>query len=218
MKNKQSGHKRTDPQSASQVQTEQNINVNLGAEMENLKVSGTFCNKCKEDFETQIVYNIHMKTKHSTQWNCNQCAFQASTRDILMKHCKLTPGHHPTKQRLGQAGVMECYTCKGEFRSYHDLMNQRKEENPSHKKCRYFLKGECHFSSDECWYLHENKHEEISGVEDTQDNIQCFVCKSNFGSKYDLLEHKKKQYPSKGSHKKKTIESVSMLIPRKNNH
>ena len=76
-----------------------------------------------------------------------------------MNHCKQTKGHQPSnqKQRLGQTGVLECYTCRGEFRSYHNLMTHRKEEHPFHKKCRYYLKGECAYSSDECWYLHEDK-------------------------------------------------------------
>ena len=43
-----------------------------------------------------------------------------------------------------------------ELRSYYDLMEHRKEEHPSFKKCRYITKGECMFSSNECWYLHED--------------------------------------------------------------
>ena len=102
-----------------------------------------------------------MKTEHSKQWNCDLCDFQASTRQVLMKPCKLTPGHLPSQQKLGQTGVLECYTCKHEFRNYHDLMTHRKEEHPSHKKCRYFIKGECNFSAEDCWYLHEETQKKL---------------------------------------------------------
>ena len=216
-KHKQSGHKRLNPQSPPKVQTEKTITINQGLVCE--VCSETFndlntakdhtkihkkqnkydnCEICQEDFETQAEFERHMKDQHSKQWNCEECDFQASSRNILMNHCKLSPGHHPSKgqkQRLGQTGVLECYTCQHEFRSYHDLMNHRKEEHPSHKKCRYFIKGTCHFSGDECWYIHEDTVDtsevEIEGGE------TCFVCKQIFPTKHDMMEHKKKNHPSK---------------------
>ena len=126
-KHKLSGNKRDGPQSISLVQKEQNIKVNLETQMENLKVSENQCDKCQEDFLTSVDLESHMKSHHSKQWNCNHCSYQASNRALLMNHCKLVPGHKPSKQRMGQNGVMTCYTCKDEFRSYHELMNHRKE-------------------------------------------------------------------------------------------
>ena len=94
--------------------------------MQSLKVSETLCKICQEVLDNDIDLQRHMKTKHSEQWNCDKCDFQASTREILMKHCK-SSGHNPSKLRLGQTGVLECYTCRNEFRSFNDLMNHRKE-------------------------------------------------------------------------------------------
>ena len=150
-KNKQQGHKRDGPQSASVVQTGDDITVNLEAQMGSLKVTESFCDKCQEDFHTTVDFESHIKKMHSKQWNCDKCSLQASTRIILMNHCKKQPGHTPSnQQRHGQTGVMECYTCRSEFRNYHNLMTHRKEDHPSHKKCRYFLKGECKFSGEDC--------------------------------------------------------------------
>ena len=149
------------------------------------------CEKCQEEFDDETSFYNHIKIKHSKQWNCEQCSFQASTRGILMNHCKLTSGHQPSKQRLGQTGVIECFTCRHEFRSYHDLMNHRKEEHPSHKKCRYFLKGECKFEGKDCWYLHEDRPMNGTHVTEVNSGIQCYICKNNFFSKFDLMEHKK---------------------------
>ena len=133
-----------------------------------------------------------MKIKHSLQWNCNQCDFQATTRSILMNHCKMTRGHTPSKQRLGESGVVECFTCRSEFRSYHDLMNHRKQQHPSHKRCRYYLKGECKFSRDECWYLHEEKGQ-TQNIEAKVEEM-CFVCKINFANNFDLEKHKQEKH------------------------
>ena len=158
-----------------------------------------YCDICQEDLFKKYDFILHNKNVHSNQWNCQECDFQASTREILLKHCKIAVGHQPSmgqKQRLGQTGVMECYTCKSEFRTYHDLMNHRKQEHPSHKKCRYYVKRECVFSSDECWYLHEDN---VNGnpLLNNHQSFQCFVCKNEFMSKHDLMDHKKKHHPSK---------------------
>ena len=198
-KNKQNGHKRDGPHSSPLRHKEGEVTVNLAANMEKLKVSDLKCDKCQEKFEERGELIRHIKNRHSLQWNCDQCSFQANTRAVLMNHCKQTQGHLPSnqKQRVGQTGVLECYTCKGEFRSYHNLMKHRKEEHPSHKKCRYYLKGECAFSSEECWYLHEDKVDSDNHVSNTATEFQCFVCNNIFISKYDLMKHKRENHPSK---------------------
>ena len=198
-KHKQNGHKRDGPHSSPLKQKEQDSTVNLEAHMESLKVTEFSCDKCQDTFSEKESLENHMKNRHSLQWNCDQCDFQANTRVILMNHCKLAQGHQPSKQnqRLGQTGVIKCYTCNGEFRSYHNLMSHRKEEHPSHKKCRYYLKGECAFSSEDCWYLHEDKVSNANSSPNNVTEFQCFVCKNTFMSKYDLMQHKRKHHPSK---------------------
>ena len=180
-KHKGNGHNQTELESSPDVDKESGVNVHLVKHMESLSVSESQCDICQEKCVTKEDLDRHMKNRHSKQWNCDQCDFQASSRSILMNHCKLTKGHQPSKQRQrqGQTGVLECYTCKSEFRNYHDLMEHRKEEHPSHKKCRYFIKGECKFSSHECWYLHEES-----------DN-------------YNESEHKKKDHHARNNHPSK---------------
>ena len=169
--------------------------------MKSLTVTEIQCEKCHEDFDNKEDLERHVKNKHSIQWNCEQCAFQASTRYILMNHCKLTPGHQPSKQRqrLGQTGALECYTCKSEFRNYYDLMNHRKQEHPSHKKCRYYLKGECNFSASECWYLHEERSATETNIED-----MCDKCNMVFSSYHKLTEHKKREHLNRNLNISKT--------------
>ena len=205
-KHKGTGHKRTGPQSAPLVQGDTDLSLNLEEHMENLSVSESHCDICQDEFESKEELERHVKNKHSKQWNCDTCAFQASSRSILMNHCKLTKGHQPSKQRqrLGQTGVLECYTCKSEFRSYHDLMNHRKEEHPSHKQCRYFVKGECKFSGDECWYVHERS----SLISESGE--KCFECKVSFPSKYTLMEHKKKDHQSRNKHSSTATKEINL--------
>ena len=217
-KQKSNGHNRASPQSEPISQKDHTSIVNLGqicdicshvtdnthdleAHMDTHKKcqKEVSCNQCEESFEDNSDLKNHIENEHSKQWNCNDCDFQATTRQILLNHCKQAQGHHPSKrqkQRLGQTGVLECYTCQAEFRNYHDLMSHRKEDHPSNKTCRYYIKGECHFSAEECWYLHKVKPN--SGDSDERNaEFQGFVCKNIFSSKYDLMEHKKKNHPSK---------------------
>ena len=193
-KHKQSGHRRDGPQCAPVAKSAESVNENLERHMESLKVSEIQCEKCQEEFVNQSDLDRNMKNKHSKQWNCDQCDFQANNRAILMNHCKLTKGHLPSRQnqRSGQTGVLECYTCKSEFRNYHDLMTHRKEEHPSHKKCRYFLQGSCNFSKEECWYLHEDGSNHANNPDVS---FQCNVCKINFTSIPELKKHMEKHPP-----------------------
>ena len=76
-------------------------------------------------------------------------------------------------------------------------MNHRKEGHPSKKKCRYFAKGECNFSAEECWYIHGDTSNVDTDDIDDLNTFECFICKNMFSSKYDLMEQKKKHHPSK---------------------
>ena len=76
-------------------------------------------------------------------------------------------------------------------------MNHRKEEHPFKKKCRYFAKGECNFSSEDCWYVHGEDGKDDTNTNQVEEDFECFVCKNLFPSKYDLMEHKKKHHLSK---------------------
>ena len=76
-------------------------------------------------------------------------------------------------------------------------MTHIKEEHPSHKECRYYLKAECVFSSEKCWYLHEDKVSNVNSGFKSGTEFQCFVCKKTFMSKYDLMQHKRNHHPSK---------------------
>ena len=112
-----------------------------------------------------------------------------------MNHCEKTAGYKPSRGQRSKLGVLKCYTCNLEFRSYHDLMEHRKEEHPSHKTCRYFIKGECLFSAEECWYLHEDRS--ATNNSGPHKDEKCYGCKTTFPTKFDLMERKKTSHMCK---------------------
>ena len=88
---------------------------------------------------------MHQKSHHQVRlkindrmYSCDDCHFKATKAIYLKKHARSTM-HKPSDHSE------VCYTCKKEFKSYILLMNHIKEDHPSNKMCRYYLKGECIF-------------------------------------------------------------------------
>ena len=81
------------------------------------------CNACNLDFEKSLELEMHKIEQHETpqrsdEWNCNDCAFQASVPTELMKHLKLTShqlSSDITEKRKVFQDYKQCYTCNLEF-------------------------------------------------------------------------------------------------------
>ena len=110
-------------------------------------MSNKKCQSCEKEFKTQVHLDNHMAEFHkespqkfTKQYNCKDCSFQADNWSSLKRHIQILK-HNPSDFSE------KCYTCQAEFTSYWTLMNHRREEHPSNKKCRYFFKQECSFSA-----------------------------------------------------------------------
>ena len=115
-----------------------------------------------------------------------------------MKHLKLT-AHQPSpkikdKKKLFQ-DYRRCYTCDLEVDGYWNLMNHRKTEHPSNKKCRNFPDGNYTFGKD-CWYVHA---EELMDVDESfkqdEQKHKCYICHIEFETKDRFKKHKKLEHP-----------------------
>ena len=149
------------------------------------------CDICEKSFTTKVQLVNHKAREHEItltemkQYNCNDCAFQCDSWVELKKHSKITR-HKPRDQNE------TCYTCNQEFSSYRQLMNHRKLVHPSKKTCRYFLKQECVFDEDSCWYVHKKENtEKNEGV-----YFKCDDCESIFPHTSELMKHKKQMHKS----------------------
>ena len=164
-----------------------------------------YCDLCDEEFFNEQGLWTHNKNEHDTsrdskQWNCYDCGFESTTSTSLMNHCK-KQGHQPSKTvQDGRGKLITCNNCQQDFTSFWNLMNHRKLMHPSNRKCRDFVKGECQ-RGDLCWYVHDNVME--LGSQNPQkfpppspDKITCYVCKCEFSSKNEMMNHKKKEHPS----------------------
>ena len=161
------------------------------------------CEECGKEFVSKKKLENHMEYHHkkceepaqtdqtSRQYNCEDCPFQGENGLELKKHIVRTK-HSPSEY------CEKCYTCKKEFSSYWHLMNHRKMEHPSNKKCRYYLNEMCRFDAETCWYKHEAESmenvQESSSIENS-----CKDCGKTFLSKSDMMKHRKSEHKSKVS-------------------
>ena len=104
------------------------------------------CKSCDFSFENKIELEKHITDghtiiQHADEWNCDTCAYQASTPAYLMNHLKET-SHKPSPTIKDRRAVFQdyrkCYTCKLEFDGYWNLMNHRSNVHPSNKKSRIY--------------------------------------------------------------------------------
>ena len=147
------------------------------------------CSKCDDKFLTKKELSSHIERDHkksfagaNKDYNCNDCFLQFENSLQLKKHAERTmhtPNEHDEK----------CFTCEKLFPSYRQLMNHRKSEHPSNKKCRYFLQDQCKFNENVCWYSHEKNTKSEADVSSSEN--ACNECDANFTSKKELMKHKK---------------------------
>ena len=144
------------------------------------------CVECDAEFSTEVQLRNHAGIHHqddsvkARQFNCDDCAFQGENSLELKRHVQRTK-HNPSEYKE------ECHTCKKEFTSYWLLMNHRKSEHPSNKKCRYFKLEQCNFNAKTCWY----KHTAEDRYESHQNEEGCNFCELIFRSKSELMKHMK---------------------------
>ena len=146
----------------------------------------------------------HIATEHNpkdiddSKLTCTHCDFQTNSGPVLLKHLVERQGHQPARPgMLDSSHIIQCRNCKIYFKSKHTLMEHRKIHHPSNRKCRDFLKGECQRSENDCWYVHKfNDGIEDSNSKSKDNKINCFVCKKEFKTTYDMHDHKKKDHPS----------------------
>ena len=90
-----------------------------------------------------------------------------------------------------QVGGIKCKNCGETFNDKRDLMNHRKCMHPSTvAPCRNKLAGKCDFSDEMYWWSHEQKER------DSHDSFKCYICNELFGSKANMMTHRKADHSS----------------------
>ena len=145
------------------------------------------CVKCNFKTHTQMHLNEHIEEKH-IEFNCEECPFQATAQVELNKHINLK--HRSKGQKLED--VIKCKHCDEQFSAIWNLMYHRKQ---AHRNTVAFCKNKladiCKFTSEKCWWNHE-RNNSVQNIT----IIECFICNQTFGTKSEMMVHRKKVHAS----------------------
>ena len=112
------------------------------------------CRTCCKDFIYRIDLKKHINESHKTHKPCrnmDSCTFRV---------CRFNHKVYPL-------GHQVCYECGKSFKTVHELMRHRKA---THKAvlCKDFLKGNCDYPGEECYYTHTNQTQSHASQSETQ--------------------------------------------------
>ena len=162
---------------------QQNVHTN-GITVENVAVHR--CYKCGYKALNDFLLRRHINSKHEDErvtkifedeFNCEDCDFQGTNEEHLKKHFRLK--HEIT-----------CRNCNEQFKEKRMLMIHRKQKHPnSVAPCRKYIIGDCTFTSESCFWSHENK-------ENGSQSISCYICDKTFQNKHQVMNHRKLSHPT----------------------
>ena len=141
-----------------------------GMEKTSEKRAHNFNETKSQEIRTNIKENNTEEIVIDGEFNCMECPYQGTQESELNKHVEL-------KHRI------KCRNCEKMFETKKGLMVHRKQEHYSTvAECR---KGkECDFA-DRCWWKHSEVNENM---------IECYFCDLTFGTKGEVMMHRKKQH------------------------
>ena len=160
------------------------------------------CHSCDLEFRSENKFELHIKYDHRSTadsmgeaiWTCEDCSYQTNDPKGFCNHLKQLNSHKPTVTMPKEMKI--CHTCGNVFPNFRILMEHRKENHPSNRKCRNL--PNCHYGN-ECYYVHPEEME-VDGMEATQkatDTVfKCHVCGKVFSLKRNMMDHRKREHPS----------------------
>ena len=147
------------------------------------------CHQCDFQATEESHLNKHNLIKHTRlekqvdkQFNCSECDYQTHENINLKKHEEYV---HVNK---GIQIEIRCKDCGDGFSDKRIFMQHRRTKHEEKVGiCRNFLKGQCRFSDNFCWWRHtfEQQHSESSGKN------SCYKCNETFDSLAAIMMHRK---------------------------
>ena len=121
-------------------------------EFHTLKDHGDFaCTFCYEKFGRKRDLMVHRKKDHEekvvicTEYTTGTCTY--NREECWWRH-----------EKNNNEDGYSCADCDKTFKNRGDLMKHRKNAHiESVSTCRHALNGRCHFSSKDCWFIHEDE-------------------------------------------------------------
>ena len=100
------------------------------------------------------------------EYTCKNCIYEANCPEELQWHMKSLHGIGDPYYEFN----FSCRICCKHFDVKDDLMYHIKAKHERNMPaCKFYQKGECHFSDDKCWFIHKKKDQ-------TLESFKCGYC------------------------------------------
>ena len=98
------------------------------------------------------------------EWNCTECSYQTNEERRLESHVK-------------DIHRITCFTCQQTFKTFSEMIDHRRVNHPSNKKCNKFPACE---RGDRCLYRPEGRNEtgETQENQASENIVICRTCKT----------------------------------------
>ena len=133
-----------------------------------------YCCLCSQILDSNTELTNHIRTRHTKEFNCTECDFQATSVIILNKHIN----HKHKKNDDPDKNKLKCTHCNEQFSALWNIIKHKREKHDIVEECSYFQKGRCKFAN-QCW----NKHtalEQNSPTQTTIKSYKCYDCRKAF--------------------------------------
>ena len=119
------------------------------------------CNRCCFIGTSSNELRKHIRIKHMI--NCTECDFYCNNKKDFDTH----------KLLIHAKNCIRCRTCGETFESKSNLMKHRKVEHiKTVARCQNYMKRECRFLSDDCWWIHDSP---VDAEKSSGNIFKCFT-------------------------------------------
>ena len=92
--------------------------------------------------------------------------------------------------------TLKCNQCEQQILAQWNLKNHIRDNHEKITYCKYFKQGSCCFPENVCWNRHQHPTSPSKGT-NLQEGEECYVCKTKFKRKHDMMLHRKENHPEK---------------------
>ena len=122
---------------------------------------------------------------------CDSCSDIFLTPESLKEHeTEMNKAEmHETHSWEEEDYNFKCEYCEKGFQERKQIMiHIQCDHSEKVKLCKHFVEGRCIFGEDS-WFLHDQSRQ--------IEKIKCMFCEHSFDSKHELMNHRKKDHPTR---------------------
>ena len=158
-----------------------------------IQQSNHICSLCEIQCTSSNDLFKHITSKHISEFNCQECDFQASSQIILSKHMNLRHREMPEQTD----DTHKCTECGEQFSALWNHNNHVRDIHGVKEDCAYFKRGKCKYPDRVCWkkhtqnvHINSSTHAVVTERNTPPPDVECYICKNKFKTKRERMLHR----------------------------